>query len=93
MDREPSNGHNVTDLPRTPPPRVEAAHAPAGLGWLWTLLVLALLGGGGYYYYAHVYSKTAGDTQPSSAPVREVPVVTAIAKKGDMQLFARPFTG
>jgi multidrug efflux system membrane fusion protein len=90
MDRNKHDGQTVTEMPRAPQsrPSISAPEHQSSYGWLWVLLVLGMLGGGGYYYYTHVYANGAGAaTKQSGPPSREVPVVTATAKKGDMQIF------
>jgi membrane fusion protein, multidrug efflux system len=64
------------------------------LGWLvWRAMWLALLGGGAYAWYTDklaipdVLKLTGGAVATAPAGKREVPVVTGVAKRGDMELY------
>ena len=55
---------------------------PAGRWWMW-LTVVCLLAAGLYFYFA----KAQGRSAKQGPNVRTVPVVTAIARKGDIRIY------
>ena len=87
MDRMKTEGRTVTEFERVPQPVPVESDPEKNLWWVW-LLVFAAIGGGGYYYYTRYYSVTAKDAKPGGPPaVRETPVVTATARRGDMKRY------
>src|SRR5947208_2367691 len=54
--------------------------------WVW-LIVLAVLGGAGYLLYPRIAQRFKGADKAGPPPKREVPVVAATARKGDLNLF------
>lgn len=72
--------------PEAPPPG--DAKKGKSRGWLW-LLVLCLLAGGAYYLSRGSAAQNASNAkkQDGKQASRSVPVVTAVARKGNMELF------
>ena len=78
------------------PPADPAAAAPRqGSGWVW-FLVLCTLGAGGYFATPYVRPRLEpwiqswtgkGQGPAKGPPVREIPVVTANVREGDMDLY------
>lgn len=67
------------------------ASEPSGRGWLWMLLICALLGGGGWA--AWHYHLIGGTAAPAAKGPRRVPVVTTTARKGDMNIYLSGLLG
>jgi len=92
MKLQPTPEPDVSDL--TPP-----QNKPGLFGWLgwvvWRAMWLVLLGGGAYAWYTdklvipEVLKELIGGGTVAVAPVakREVPVVTGLARRGDMELY------
>ncbi len=78
---------NLTELERAPQPiHVESKPEGKSLWWVW-LMLLAVVGGGGYYYYAHYYNVPVQDQKAGAAGARITPVVTAMARRGDLKRY------
>src|SRR5271154_4360292 len=70
--------------PSLPPP------PKSSYGWVWTLLVLALLGVGGYFAYPYVMKLFAGNGAAAARGRGQrpsAPVIVATARQGDMALY------
>jgi len=70
--------------PSLPPPRKHS------YGWLWTLIVLALLGVGGYFAYPYAMKLLAGNAATAARGRGQrpsAPVIVATARRGDMPLY------
>lgn len=87
-DRVPGNKHPQFSAPAMPP------DSPPRRGegmWLIVLLVAAAATGGGWFYrerwWPHVSPLLTASAPPSKPPARVIPVVTAVVKKRDLDLF------
>jgi multidrug efflux system membrane fusion protein len=87
-DRVPGNKHPQLSAPAMPP---DSPPRRGGGMWLIVLLVAAAATGGGWFYrerwWPHVSPLFAASAPPSKPPARVIPVVTAVVKKRDLDLF------
>jgi membrane fusion protein, multidrug efflux system len=81
-----TNQESNVFAPEAPPPG--DAKKGKSRAWLW-LLILCLLGGGAYYLSRGSAAQNANKAgkQDGKQGSRSVPVVTATARKGDMEIF------
>jgi multidrug efflux system membrane fusion protein len=81
-----TNRESKVFVPEAPPP--EDAKRGKSRAWLW-LLILCLLAGGAYYLSRGSAAQNAkkGGKQDGKQALRSVPVVTAAARKGNMEIF------
>ena len=93
MNVEASNADRPSGPPPLPPQgRGPAAPKQGSRAWPWVLLLVLLVAAGGvaYYYRAQILglgSKPAPD--PTTQAARGVPVVTAVAQRGDMPVYIK----
>jgi len=87
----------VTPMPSAEPlrtvhsPKAKKVNPAPKQRWWLTLVVLAVVGGGGYYYWPRlkplVAKLTAERAAPAPPPARIIPVVTAVARPADLNLY------
>lgn len=84
---------DTTTPPVTPQPAGPVAgprYAPAATGgahWLTWVIFLALLGAGAYFGYRWWVQRIAASAPKGASAARVTPVVTAVAKRGDLDLY------
>ena len=88
MKFEEMTVHEPQEVDRVPArPRAGAAHEPRGHGlrWLVWLIILCVVGGAAYVLYYRIHEAQAA--QSGRTGPRTVPVVAALARRGDMPVY------
>jgi membrane fusion protein, multidrug efflux system len=86
MKLEAPEAHTIKPSPVSEPEPVAQRQQHKSLWWVWVLILLAL-GGVGYWTYVHFFSQASSTSSQPNAAGRGIPVVTAVARSGDLNIF------